>query len=195
MTNEKLLTERVNELQNELTEVKSVSSEFRAIAQKVETEWRVHESLQHKIGETAVDTEKSTSITTLMSEPIAAYKPSRPSKPIAVVAGGFLGGLVCLGLLGFDLFRGGPFLNRRQLEQALKVPVHGRDPPSQGWLPGRLSGGNEPSAPFHGTPVRHASSTLTSVKQEPEGLRLAACLASASAYYGPHPADLGDPGG
>ncbi len=183
-TNEVLLAERVANLQKQLTGVKKASSEFRAIQQKVETEWLVHESLQKQIGETSLVTEKSTKITTLMSEPIASHKPAKPSKPIAVLAGGFAGGLICLGMLAFDLFRGGPFVNRRQLEQGLRVPVSAEIPLSDGSLRDdrlqEVMTGVLLSAQYRQSRFLHVSS----VWEDPEGLRVAACLAAASAYYG-----------
>lgn len=184
VTNEKLLAERVNELQHQLTGVKKASSEFRAIQQKVETEWLVHESLQKQIGETSLVTEKSTKVTTLMSEPIAAHKPAKPSKPIAVLAGGFVGGLISLGMMAFELFKGGPFVNRRQAEQSLRVPVTAEiiskggqiaDAELQETMTGVLLSPQYRQARF-----LHVSS----VWQNSEGLRMSACLAAASAYYG-----------
>ncbi len=183
VTNEKLLTERVTELQGQLTAVKTASSEFRAIQQRVETEWQVHQQLQQRIGQTSLDTEKSTAITTLMSEPIVAYKPSKPSKPIFALAGGFTGMLLALGLVTFDLFKGGPFRNRRQVEQNLDIPVAAEIGRSDDET-------NDPRLMQEMTRVlltpdyRQARFVhLTSLWPKEQDLRIAACLASASAYY------------
>ncbi|MCB1092687.1 MAG: hypothetical protein KDL87_14220, partial [Verrucomicrobiae bacterium] len=184
LTNEKLLTEKVASLQKELTTVKKASSEFRAIQQRVETEWQVHEALQHKIGETSLVTEKSTEIATLMSEPIVSHKPAKPSKPIAVLAGGFLGGLLSLGLIGFDLFQGGPFVSRRQMEDRLRVPVTAEiDTPQGGIHDRRLQEAMTKvllSAEHRGARFFHVSS----VWEEDHGVNVAGCLATASAHYG-----------
>lgn len=179
--NEKLLTTRVEELQREMAEVKSASSEFRAIQQKVETEWLVYESLQQKIGQTSLVTEKSTSITTLMSEPIVPHKPAKPSKPLTVVIAGFLGGVLSLGMVGFDLVAGGSFVNRRQIEDYHHLPVAAEVAVAE----------SEHELVKEMTKVlvneNHRDSKFlhfTSVAENREGLRLAASLASASAYYG-----------
>ena len=77
--------ERVGELQAELTGVKTASSQFRAIQQRVETEWQIHQSLRERIGQTSLESEKSSNVTHLMSAPIVAHKPSKPGKAIATV--------------------------------------------------------------------------------------------------------------
>ncbi|MCB1228980.1 MAG: GumC family protein [Verrucomicrobiae bacterium] len=182
-TNEKLLAERVSELQVQLNNVKAASSEFRAIQQRVETEWQVHQQLQQRIGQTELDTEKSTEITTLMSEPIVAFKPSKPNKPIAVLAGGFIGLLMGLGLVTFDLFRGRPFVNRRQVEQVLDIPVAAEigHPEDQANDPRLMQ---EMTRVLLAPEYRHARFVhLSSLSPKEQDLRIAACLASASAYY------------
>lgn len=183
--NEKLLTQRVAELQGQLTAQKSASSEFRAIQQKVETEWQVHESLQRRIGETSLTSEKSTEIAVLMSAPLVAHKPSKPSKPLALVAGGFLGGLLSLGLVAFDLFRGVPFVSRRQMEQSLNLPVVGEVslPAGGGGDDGALV--EEMSRVLLSPPCRQARLLqVTSAWEQREGIRVAGCLAAASAFHG-----------
>lgn len=184
VTNERLLTERVSELQGQLTDVKTASSEFRAIQQRVETEWQVHQALQQRIGQTAIETEKSTEITSLMSEPIVAHKPSKPSKPIALAAGGAMGLLLGLGLVGFDLVRGGPFLNRRQVERSLETSVIAEiGSPAQGANDGQLT--EAMTRVLMAAEQRHADFIhLSSLWENESGIRVAACLASASAYYG-----------
>ena len=183
VSNEAMLTQRVGELQSQLTGVKTASSQFRAIQQQVETEWQVHQSLRERIGQTSLEGEKSNDVTRLMSEPIVAHKPSSPSKPIALLAGAFMGGLFCLGLIGTDMLRGGPFRNRRQVEQRLEVPVVAEiSTPSRG--------GNDTELLEAMTGVllspEHRNANLihlSSLSENEEGLRVAACLASASAYY------------
>ncbi|MEM1443661.1 MAG: Wzz/FepE/Etk N-terminal domain-containing protein, partial [Verrucomicrobiota bacterium] len=91
--NEELLKERVSELQGNLASVKSASSKFRAIQQKVETEWLVHQNLQAQIGQTSLAAEKSSTIATVMSEPIVPHKPAKPNKALIVLIAGFLGSL------------------------------------------------------------------------------------------------------
>lgn len=184
VTNERLLTERVSELQSQLTDVKTASSEFRAIQQRVETEWQVHQTLQQRIGQTAIETEKSTEITTLMSEPIVAHKPSKPNKPVALLAGGAAGIMLGLGLVGFDLLRGGPFLNRRQVEQSLETSVIAEiGSPSLAGNDGQLM--DAMTRVLMAAEQRHAELVhLSSLWENESGIRVAACLASASAYYG-----------
>lgn len=184
LANEKMLTQRVTELQGQLTAQKSASSEFRAIQQKVETEWQIHESLQRKIGETSLGSEKSTEIATLMSAPIVAHKPSKPAKPIIALGGGFVGALFCFGMVAFELLRGVPFVNRRQLEHSLNVPVV-----AEVSLP--AGGGNdaalveEMSRALLSPRCRQARFIhVSSVWEQAEGIRVAGCLASASAFYG-----------
>ena len=183
VTNEKLLTARVGELQGQLTNVKTASSEFRAIQQRVETEWQVHQQLQQRIGQTSIDTEKSTAITTLMSEPIVAHKPAKPSKPIFVLAGGFVGALLSLGLVSFDMLKGGPFLNRRQVEDAIDIPVAAE-------IGRPEDAANDPRLMQEMTRVmldpayrRAGIIHLASLAPKEQDIRIAACLASASAYY------------
>jgi len=163
--------------------VKAASSKFRAIQQQVETEWQVHQSLRDRISQTSLESEKTNDVTRLMSEPIVAYKPSSPNKPIALILGIAAGGLFCVGLVGVDLLRGSPFQNRRQVEQRLETPVIAEIPtPSQGGNDAMLL---EAMTGILLTPEhRHAGLIhLSSLWENEEGLRVAACLASASAYY------------
>jgi polysaccharide biosynthesis transport protein len=181
--NEGLLSERVAELQTQYSGVKAASSKFRAIQQQVETEWQVHQSLRDRISQTSLESEKTNDVTRLMSEPIVAYKPSSPNKPIALILGIAAGGLFCVGLVGVDLLRGSPFQNRRQVEQRLETPVIAEIPtPSQGGNDAMLL---EAMTGILLTPEhRHAGLIhLSSLWENEEGLRVAACLASASAYY------------
>lgn len=182
--NEKLLTQRVADLQKEYSKVKEVSSEFRAIQQKVETEWAIHQSLRQKIGETALMSQQPTHVTKLMSAPIKAYKPAKPSKPVFTLAAGFFGCLLSLGFVGIDLLRGGPVANSKQLERQMHVPVATNIP--------RLSPEFRDeqliqemtsvllSVQHRNAPLLH----MTSVHEDPEALRVAVCLASAAAFYG-----------
>ncbi|MDF1813795.1 MAG: Wzz/FepE/Etk N-terminal domain-containing protein [Verrucomicrobiales bacterium] len=120
---EKELRERVTSLQKQLNEVKNVSSEFRAVKQKVETEWSIHEQLQKKIGDTTLSAEKSTSVTKLWSEPMVGYKTTNPKKSIVVIVAALLGCLGSFVVVTTDLFRDGPFSDKSQIEDTMKVPV------------------------------------------------------------------------
>jgi len=181
--NEKLLAGRVADLQAQLTGVKTASSQFRAIQQRVETEWQIHQSLRERIGQTSLESEKSSNVTRLMSEPIVAHKPAKPSKPLAAVAGLALGGLLCGGLVGFDLLRGKPFANRRQVEQTLAAKVVAEiATPSRGGSDRALMDAMTRvllSPDHRGASILH----LSSLHENEEGLRVAACLASASAFH------------
>ncbi len=181
--NEALLTQRVAELQAQLTGVKTASSQFRAISQRVETEWQIHQSLRERIGQTSIESEKSSNVTRLMSEPIVAHKPAKPSKPIAGIVGLLAGGLLCGGLVGIDLLRGKPFANRRQVEQTLAAKVVAEiATPSRGGSDRELMDAMTRillSPEHRGAAILH----LSSLRENEEGLRVAACLASASAFH------------
>ncbi len=183
-TNEKLLSQRVADLQAQLTGVKTASSQFRAIQQRVETEWQIHQSLRERIGQTSIESEKSSNVTRLMSEPIVAHKPAKPSKPLAAIIGVAVGGLLCGGLVGFDLLRGKPFANRRQVEQTLAAKVVAEiATPSRGGSDRELMDAMTRvllSPEHRGSSILH----LSSLHENEEGLRVAACLASASAFHG-----------
>lgn len=183
VTNERFLTERVTELQAQLTGVKTASSQFRAIQQRVETEWQIHQSLRERIGQTSIDSEKSSNVTRLMSEPIIAHKPAKPSKPIAGIIGILAGGMLCAGLVGIDLLRGKPFMNRRQVEQTLSAKVVAEiATPSHGGTDRQLMDAMTRvllSPEHRGATILH----LSSLRENEEGLRVAACLASASAFH------------
>ncbi len=184
VVNETYLTERVAELQTQLSAVKSASSRFRAIQQRVETKWTIHQSLRERIGQTSIESEKAGDVTRLMSEPIAAHKPSSPNKPLAAILGGGIGGLLCLGLVGADLLRGGPFRSRRQIERRLALPVVAEiEAPgirSSDFLTVESMGRLLLAPEF----CRAGSIHLSSLRPGEEGLRIAACLASASARHG-----------
>lgn len=181
--NETMLGQRVSELQTQLTSVKTASSQFRAIQQRVETEWQIHQTLRERIGQTSIESEKSSNVTRLMSEPIVAHKPTKPSKPIAALAGIFLGGFLASGLVGLDLVRSKPFANRRQVEQSLSAKVVAEiDSPSRGGSDRDLVDTMTQIllAPEHrGASILH----LSSLHPNDDGLRVAACLASASAFH------------
>lgn len=181
--NETLLNERVAGLQAQLTGVKTASSQFRAISQRVETEWQIHQSLRERIGQTSIESEKSTNVTRLMSEPIVAHKPAKPSKPIAGIVGLLAGGMLCGGLVGIDLLRGKPFMNRRQVEQTLAAKVVAEiATPSRGGTDRELMDAMTRvllSPEHRGASILH----LSSLRENEEGLRVAACLASASAFH------------
>ena len=182
--NEQLLSERVSELQEEFANMKQVSSEFRAIQQKVETEWAIHQALRQKIGETALMSKQSTHVTKLMSAPIKAHKPAKPNKPVFVLAAGFFGGLISLGFVGVDLLRGAPIADRKQLERQMNVPVATKIPRlNPEFRDEQLI--QEMTEVLLSVQHRNASLLhLTSVKEDEDALRVAVCLASASAFYG-----------
>lgn len=123
LKNEAGLKKRVEELRKKLDEVKTASSEFRAVQQKVEAEWQIHEQFQKQIGETTLSAEKSTSITSLWSAPLVGFKTTRPNKTVVVLAAGLLGCLGSAGLVMVDLFRDGPFASKYQVEDILRANV------------------------------------------------------------------------
>lgn len=184
VVNEAYLVERVSELQAQLAAVKSASSRFRAIQQRVETEWTIHQSLRERIGQTSIESEKATDVTRLMSEPIAAYKPSTPKKPLAAILGGGVGGLLCFGLVGADLLRGGPFRSRRQIERRLELPVLAEIEAPGSESRDMLAVESMTRLLLSPDLCRAGSIHLCSLRSDEEGLRLAACLASASARHG-----------
>ncbi len=181
--NEEMLSQRVAELQTQLTSVKTASSQFRAIQQRVETEWQIHQTLRERIGQTSIESEKSSNVTRLMSEPIIAHKPTKPSKPIAAIAGIAFGAILASGLVGLDLVRSKPFANRRQVEQSLSAKVVAEiATPSRGGSDTALVDAMTQvllSPEHRGAAILH----LSSLHPNDEGLRVAACLASASAFH------------
>lgn len=183
--NQELLEAQVADLQKGLNAVKSKSSKFRAVQQKVETEWRIHEALQQKIGETSLITEKSTSITTEMSKPIVAHKTSKPGKPVIAILGTFLGGLFSLGLLAVDLFRDSPFVNRSQIEKNLGIKVLAETPRIDTEVDQRDVLLTQMSQVLL-SPQHRLSKVIhvTSVEPSSSGYHVAAALGYASAYYG-----------
>ncbi len=183
--NEELLTARVRELQGTLSNVKSASSKFRAIQQKVETEWLVHQNLQAQIGQTSLSTEKSSAIATVMSKPMVPHKPAKPSKPLAVLIAGFLGSFVSLGVIGLELFRGGPFVNRKQAEEHLNLRSIATIPAEESPQYTDHTLMTELSKVFYSPEHRNARLIhVSSVSERKDGLRTSACLASVSAFHG-----------
>ncbi len=183
--NERLLKAEVSELQGVLSKVKSASSKFRAIQQKVETEWLVHQNLQAKIGETSLSTEKSTAITSVMSAPMVAYKPAKPGKAISVLIAGFLGSFLSVGIVGVDLLRGRPYVDGRQAEEHLNVKTIARIPAPGAGSENDQQLMSELSKVFYSPEHRQARFVhVSSVSECQEGLRTSACLAAVSARHG-----------
>jgi len=193
VTNERLLTESVDQLRKQLNSVKTASSEFRAVQQKVETEWNIHQALQLKIAETALLSEKSTSITMELSKPIEAHKTTKPGKPLVTIIGFSAGLMISLSMVGITLFKDAPFVNRRQMEDSLGVKILAEIPASA--LQPEGSSGNLEA---HRTTLlsqmsqvllspQHRLSKIihiTSVEPSQSGQQISSALGYASAYYG-----------
>tara|TARA_R110002096_G_scaffold310126_8_gene504715 strand:- start:2192 stop:4183 length:1992 start_codon:yes stop_codon:yes gene_type:complete len=183
--NEELLKTRVSELQVTLSTVKSASSKFRAIQQKVETEWLVHQNLQTQIGQTALSAEKSSTIATVMSEPMVPHKPAKPSKPLTVLIAGFLGSLLSMGFVTTELFRRRPYVDGRQAEDHLNVRSVAQIPAADDPRATDQLLMSELSKVFYSPEHRHARLIhVSAVTESPDGLRTSACLASVSANHG-----------
>ncbi len=183
--NERLLSESVNQLQKQLNSVKTASSEFRAVQQKVETEWNIHQALQLKIAETALLSEKSTSITTEMSQPIEAHKTTKPGKPIVTILGFSIGLMISLSMVGINLFKDAPFVNRRQLENSLGVKVLAETPELHLPETHRTTLLSQMSQVLL-SPQHRLSKIIhvTSVEPIISGRHVGSALGYASAYYG-----------
>jgi uncharacterized protein involved in exopolysaccharide biosynthesis len=185
VTNERLLSESVNQLQKQLNSVKTASSEFRAVQQKVETEWNIHQALQLKIAETALLSEKSTSITTEMSQPIIAHKTSKPGKPIVTIIGFAMGMMVSFSLVGIDLFKDAPYVNKKQIEDSLGVTVLAETPSLHSPDAHRTSLLSQMSQVLLSPQHRLSKIThVTSVEPSNSGSQIGSALGYASAYYG-----------
>lgn len=107
----------------ELSEVKSISSEFRALQQQAEREWQVHQMLQAKLSESDVSADRATRIGTVVAKPLVPYEKAKPEKLLYLVLGGALGAVPSGLVLLFAVFSGLPFSNVRQLEQRFGLPV------------------------------------------------------------------------
>ncbi|MEM9016338.1 MAG: Wzz/FepE/Etk N-terminal domain-containing protein, partial [Verrucomicrobiota bacterium] len=182
--NEELLKERVSELKGNLAAVKSASSKFRAIQQKVETEWLVHQNLQAQIGQTSLAAEKSSTIATVMSEPIVPHKPAKPNKPLIVLIAGFLGSFAGLGIVGIDLMRQRPFVDRRQAEEHLNIPSVCQVPVPKAFSRNEQIMATELANVFYSPEHRNARLLhVTSVSNLSHGQHIASRLATLSAHH------------
>ncbi|MEM6915082.1 MAG: Wzz/FepE/Etk N-terminal domain-containing protein, partial [Verrucomicrobiota bacterium] len=182
--NEELLKERVSELQGNLATVKSASSKFRAIQQKVETEWLVHQNLQAQIGQTSLAAEKSSTIATVMSEPIVPHKPAKPNKPLIVLLAGFLGSIASLGVIGVDLLRRRPFVDRQQAEEHLNIPSVCQVPAPKEFIQNEQAIASELANIFYSPEHRNARLFhVTSVSNLSHGRHIASNLATLSAHH------------
>ncbi len=120
---EELLRNEVETAKSSLVESKSLSSEFRALLQQSERDWATHQALQNKISESAVATELTSQIATLVSEPMVPYKRAKPSLLLYLVIGVMLGGLIASGGIVGSVIAGLPFSDSNQLRQHSGLPV------------------------------------------------------------------------
>ena len=179
-----LQVENADKELKDLAKGKSASSKFRAIQQKVETEWLVHQNLQARIGETSLSTEKSSSITTVMSAPIVPHKADK-GKAISVIIAGIFGSFLSAGFIGVDLLRGRPYVDGRQAEDHLNVQTIARIPAPGVGAENDQQLMSELSKVFYSPEHRQARFVhVSSVSECQEGLRTSACLAAVSARHG-----------
>ncbi|MEX2580995.1 MAG: hypothetical protein WD342_18195 [Verrucomicrobiales bacterium] len=120
---EEHVTRELAALQTQLVELKSKSSEFRAIQEEAEGRWLLHKSLQERLGQSIMSTEMPGNIATVVSEPLTPYDKAGPPLLLFVAAGVVLGCLANVGWLGWRLLAGLPFFTSRQLEERLGLPV------------------------------------------------------------------------
>ena len=122
-----------------------------------------------------------------MSAPLVAHKPAKPSKPITVLAAGFLGLFVGFGVVATDLLTGGPFVNRRQAEEYLYTNVVAEVvAPTKGDAKQiDYETMRELSKVFYSPEHRQSRLIhISAVSDCPDGLRTSVCLASVSANHG-----------
>lgn len=120
---EALLRLEVAQLQNELINQKSRSSEFRAVNEEVENRWLHYKTLQQRLSENIISTEMPGSIATIVSEPLTPFEPTGPPLFIFALAGGFSGLFLVGGFLVWKILAGIPFTDPRQLETRFRLPV------------------------------------------------------------------------
>ena len=174
----------MTELQSTLASVKSASSKFRAIQQKVETEWLVHQNLQCPDRSDLTVGRKSSTIATVMSEPMVAHKPAKPSKPLTVIFAGFFGSLLSLGMVTVDLFRRRPFVNRQQAEELLSIRSIAQIPAAESAANRDLLMNSELSNVFYSPEHRNARLIhVAAVSGQSGGQGVASCPASISAHH------------
>ena len=120
---EAILTKELAIVQKGFVEMKSLSTQFRALQTQSERDWLAHQALQNKISESTVSTEFDGNIATVVSEPMIAFKKAKPRTLFYLIVGGAIGSLFSAGALGVAILVGLPFSSRQQLEQRLGLPV------------------------------------------------------------------------
>lgn len=120
---EELLEQELASLVADLGEMKSVSSEFRALQQQSERDWQIHQALQDQFSESAAAVEMAGQLATVVTRPLLPYKKAKPSRMLFLVAGAALGGLLGTAWLVWSVLRGLPFSSKKQLEQRFGLPV------------------------------------------------------------------------
>ncbi|MEM0969500.1 MAG: hypothetical protein AAGJ31_09140, partial [Verrucomicrobiota bacterium] len=90
--------------QQELVELKARSSEFRALQQKVEREWSVHQELQQRLSATAILSNSSMNILTIVEYPLEAFKKAKPKGLVYLATGIFVGLFFCTIYFLYHLF-------------------------------------------------------------------------------------------
>ena len=117
------LRTQLDEIQRQLIDVKSLSSEFRALNQQAERDWLVYENLQNRLSDSVVAMDTHGSIATEVSEPMTPYKKSGPSKLILLLIACSLGALLSLSWVGSRVLLGLPYTDCSQLERRFQLPV------------------------------------------------------------------------
>lgn len=120
---ETTLAKELDSAKTEFTEMKSLSSEFRALQQQSERDWSVHEAFQSKLSESAVAVEMKGQIARMVSEPMVPYETAKPVVPLFVIVGGAGGAALAFGGILLAVLSGLPYSNNRQIEQRLGLPV------------------------------------------------------------------------
>ncbi|MFT5410749.1 MAG: hypothetical protein ACI9NC_003482 [Verrucomicrobiales bacterium] len=120
------LRKQVGDLQKGLVEMKSLSSEFRALKQQVEREWQVHETLQQRISESLLAGDSYSNIATEFSKALLPYKKAGPGLVITLIIAAAGAGFLGTGWTVFRILRGFPYSDIQQLTRAYKIPVIGK---------------------------------------------------------------------
>ena len=120
---EQLIETELAGLQTKFVEMKSKSSEFRALQTEAENKWQIYQDLQKRLGSTIMSTELPGNIATVVSEPLTPFTDSRPPAVLFVAVGLVLGCVISGGWVLFKILSGLPFTDSRQLEDRLGLPV------------------------------------------------------------------------
>ncbi|MEM9281577.1 MAG: hypothetical protein AAGA96_07125 [Verrucomicrobiota bacterium] len=120
---EELIQRELDTMQRELVDLKSRSSEFRALQAESENQWALYQSLQQRLSESIMSSELTGNIATVVSEPLTPFVDSRPPAVLFYIIGAVLGFVLSGIWVILKVLAGLPFTSSRQLEDRLGLPV------------------------------------------------------------------------